>query len=58
MLLGSVIWKMLCLFQCLDGNVKVKVKKLTTKLGVSIGRFGSVFANFCKTEPNRLDLVA
>ena len=27
------------------------------KVGVSIGRFGSVFANFCKTEPNRLDLA-
>jgi len=26
-------------------------------VGVSIGRFGSVFSNFCKTEPNRLDLA-
>jgi len=32
MLLRSVVWKMLCLFQCLDGNVEVKVEKLTTKL--------------------------
>ena len=32
MLLGSVVWKMLYLFQCLDDNVKVEVKKLTTKL--------------------------
>ena len=34
MLLGSVVWKMLCLFRCLDGNVKVKVEaeKWTTKL--------------------------
>ena len=30
---------------------------LDLHLGVSIGRFGSVFANFFKTEPNRLDLV-
>ena len=34
MLLGSVVWKMLCLFRCLDGNVKVKVEKLTIKLTV------------------------
>jgi len=26
MLLGSVVWKMLCLFWCLDGNVKVSEK--------------------------------
>ena len=32
MLLGSVVWKMFCLFQCLDGNVKVKVEKLSTNL--------------------------
>ena len=32
MLLGSVVWKMFCLFRCLDGNVKVEVKKLITKL--------------------------
>jgi len=31
-LLASVIWKMLCLFRCLDGNVEVEVKNLTTKL--------------------------
>jgi len=30
MLLGGVVWKMLCLFRCLDGNVEVE--KLTTKL--------------------------
>ena len=34
MLLGSVIWKMFCLFRCLDDNMKVEVKKLTTKLTV------------------------
>ena len=34
MLLGSVIWKMFRLFWYLDGNVKVKLKKLTTKLTV------------------------
>ena len=36
MLLGSVVWKIFCLFWCLDGNVKVEVevKKLTTKLTV------------------------
>jgi len=28
MLLGSMVWKMLCLFQCLNGNVEVE--KLTT----------------------------
>ena len=32
MLLESVIWKMLCLFRCLDDNEEVEVKKLTTKL--------------------------
>ena len=32
MLLGSVVGKMLCLFRCLDGNTKVEVEKLTTKL--------------------------
>ena len=32
MLLGSVDWKMLCLFRFLDDNVKVKVKKFTIKL--------------------------
>ena len=26
MLLGSEVWKMLCLFWCLDGNVEVKVE--------------------------------
>ena len=31
MLLGSVIWKMLRLFRCLDGNVKVEMEKLTAK---------------------------
>ena len=34
MLLRSVVWKMFCLFRCLDGNVKAKVEKLTTKLTV------------------------
>jgi len=32
MLLVSAVWKMLRLFRCLDGNVEVEVKKLTTKL--------------------------
>ena len=43
----------------------VHTKKVATQLqakpiiqlGVSIGRFGSVFTNFCKTEPNRLELA-
>ena len=31
MLLGSVVWKMFCLFRCLDGNEKVELEKLTVK---------------------------
>jgi len=34
MFLGSVVWKMFCPFRYLDGNVKVELEKLTTKLTV------------------------
>jgi len=32
MLLGSMVKKMLCVFQRLDRNVEVEMKKFTTKL--------------------------
>ena len=36
MLLRSVVWKMFCLFWCLDGNVKVKVEKFDHKVDSKI----------------------
>ena len=41
----------------LDEFLQVSSKGQQWMVGVSIGRFGSIFANFYKTEPNRLDLA-
>ena len=43
---------------CYQSSVfRAKLADIISGIGVSIGRFGSIFANFFKTESNRLDLV-